>query len=614
MSGLCGWFSREPAALPIERMAAPLCRYDSTPLRSAAHSLGAAALAGGLDCAGLYHEDGLLIAYWGERVEALARLWRAHGAKACAALSGHFAFALIDERRGEALLAVDRCATRPLFYQQVGHTLLFASSADALALHPGAGREVEPQALYNFLHLHAVPGPAAVYKGQRRLAPGEFLHLHGGRVERARYWRLRFTEHEPDSLPGLKSELLDTMRSAVESSRGQQKIAVMLGGGAHSAALAALLQAVDGGRVPTCAVGAGSQGRLQLAAARAVARHLHTDHHEREIGASDAADAIPRLAALFDQPCGDPGALAAYHCALAAREAGALRVLGGQGGAILFGGRAAYAHQRRLARYERLPSALRQLLLEPLLFRLGGRVRSGPLAAARAGIEHAMQPLPARLHQASLLHGYGADKVFEAGFLAAVDPTAPAALQEQAWWLAQGRAEVNRMIALDLQYALVDQGLPLLSRACELAGVDAAFPYLHDGVVAFAARLDPRRKIDGAAANGLLRGALRAMLPARLPAAGGDGFQLPFGQWLQTDARLRSIAFDSLADLRARHVVRGAFIDELLARRLPEQPSRHGAMVWMLMMLEQWFAARRPGAGSEPVVPARARVAGAARE
>ena len=180
MTGLCGWFSSEPAALPLADMAAPL--DDGTSLRTGAHSLDAVALAGNPDEASLHREDGLLIVHWGERVEELARLWRSHGAQACAALSGHFAFAILDERRAEALLAVDRCATRPLFYQVVGRTLLFSSSMEALARHPGAGAGHDPQALFDYLYLNAVHGPRTMHAGSRRLAPGECLHLRGGRV------------------------------------------------------------------------------------------------------------------------------------------------------------------------------------------------------------------------------------------------------------------------------------------------------------------------------------------------------------------------------------------------------------------------------------------------
>jgi asparagine synthase (glutamine-hydrolysing) len=600
MSGLCGWVSREPSGLPIAQMAAPLCRLNGAPLRTGAHGLGAVALAGGLDAGSLYHEDGLLIAHWGERVDALARMWRTHGAKACAALSGQFAFALIDERRGEALLAADRCATRPLFYQQVGHTLVFASSADAMVLHPGASRELDPQALYNYLYFHAVPG--SVYRGHRRLAAGEYVHFHAsGRLERTRYWRLRFQERHPAVLPELKAELVDTVKGAVESSIGQQHTGVMLGGGASSAALAALLQAASSGRIPSFAIHFGAPGRGSADYPAAAARVLGTDHYERQIGPSDAADAVLQLAAAFDQPCGDPAALVAYHCALLAREHGAQRLLSGLGAAELFGRRAYYVRQLRYARYERLPSGLRQMVLEPLLFRLAAPVRRGPLANAREYVRQSMMPLPKRLHGAALLQQYAAGDVFHGDFLALIDTGAPAATVEQSWWLAQARHPLNRMVALDLQYRVGERTLPTMQRALDMAGITVAFPYLSDAMLAFAARLDPECRAAGAGPAGLFSEAMRAVLPRRLAQSHGHGMAPAIGRWLLADARLRALAFDSLADLRKRGIVRAGFLDQLLARSLAEDPGRHGRMIWMLMMLEQWFAQRR---NTLPVVAA----------
>jgi asparagine synthase (glutamine-hydrolysing) len=40
--------------------------------------------------------------------------------------------------------------------------------------------------------------------------------------------------------------------------------------------------------------------------------------------------------------------------------------------------------------------------------------------------------------------------------------------------------------------------------------------------------------------------------------------------------------------------VRGDFIEPLLTKRLPEHPGYFGEMVWILMMLEQWLAAKAP--------------------
>lgn len=589
MSGLCGWFSREPAALPIGQMAAPLARGDAGALRCVSHALGAAAVAGAPGGGGLLHADGVLIAHRGQRAEALARLWRIHGVKACAALSGQFSFAILDERRGEALLAVDRHATHALFYQLVGRTLVFASSEEALLQHPGCGREIDAQALYDYLYYHAVPG--ALHHGPRRLAPGEYVHLHGGRLERVRYWRLRFQEHQDGNAPGLKAELLDTLRGAVESSLGQHDAGVMLGGGPGSAALAGLVSAAAGARVPSFTVGVGPAARATLDEARRVARAIGTEHHERVIGASEAADAIPALAAGADLPCGDPGVLPAYYCALLAREAGVARLYAGTGGAELFGRRARYARDLRLSRYERLPSSLRQLVIEPLLFRLAGGVRGGLLAAARASIRLSMQPLPARLRSRVLLESYGPANVLHPDFLAQVDPTGPPAAIEQSWWVAQARSPLNRMIALDLQHRLQLRALPSLATACGLAGVDACLPYLHEAVVALSARIDPHHKLDG---DRFIREALRAALPNRAGHGRGRGWMPPVGQWLLADARLRTLAYDSLSGLRQRGLVRADFIDQLLARRLAEDPGRHGRMVWLLMMLELWFAQRRP--------------------
>ncbi|MBK5204510.1 MAG: asparagine synthase, partial [Polaromonas sp.] len=54
------------------------------------------------------------------------------------------------------------------------------------------------------------------------------------------------------------------------------------------------------------------------------------------------------------------------------------------------------------------------------------------------------------------------------------------------------------------------------------------------------------------------------------------------------------LATDSLHSLAARGVVRPDFIQTLLTRRLPEHPGYFGEMVWILMMLEQWLAAKAP--------------------
>ncbi|MDL2356421.1 MAG: asparagine synthase C-terminal domain-containing protein [Pseudomonadota bacterium] len=465
--------------------------------------------------------------------------------------------------------------------------------------HPGAGSELDPQALFHYLHFHAVPAPAAIYKGQRRLLPGEAVHLQGGRLQRTRYWQLQFHEHGQADPAQLKQEFLDTARHAAQDARGALPAGVLLSGGQGSALIAAML-AGAGAPLRTYAVGYDGGADDSLAHARQLAHQLGAIHRERQVGAADVADAIAQLAALCDQPLGDPALLVPLHGALMAREDGVQRLLGGHGCAELFGARPEYAVQARLSQYEKIPSALRQALVEPLLFQLAGAADAAPLRRARSYIERALVGLPARLAASNLLHEHAGADLFDAGFLASVDPSAPAWLLGQSWSKTERCSQVNQLIALELQYGLADQRLPAMRRACQLAGLEAGFPLLGDAMVAFAARLAPRQKLDGMRRCPFLREALRGSAAHK---ASAQAAVLPFGLWLHSAPRIRALAFDSLAALKRRAIVRPGFIDALLAAHPAAPAQRHADMVWLLMMLEQWLAQR--GAGARPAAPVR---------
>jgi asparagine synthase (glutamine-hydrolysing) len=58
---------------------------------------------------------------------------------------------------------------------------------------------------------------------------------------------------------------------------------------------------------------------------------------------------------------------------------------------------------------------------------------------------------------------------------------------------------------------------------------------------------------------------------------------------------LHTLAADSLTDLKSRHIIRAEFIDSLLSEHLNEHAGYHGTMVWVLMMMDQWFKTRDAG-------------------
>lgn len=601
MSGLCGYLQLAGSAAPdLAAMAAPLSRYDASPLHSMTDGAGAIAVAAHDGSVSVHREPGLLAAVCGRALlngsgEQLAlRLvtaWRARGAQACAELSGHFAVCIIDANAGLALLAIDRSGVHALHYHSAPQGLRFASSAAALP-----GGEPDPQALFDYLYFHMIPAPRSIYRQRQRLLPGEYLLYRGGRAERGRYWQMRF--HEASGLPFvvMKRQFRSALEEAVRgAANGGGKVGAFLSGGTDSSTLAGLLEPP----ASTFSIGFNVAGYDEMAYARIASRHFHTEHHEHYLTAADVVDAIPRIAAASDQPFGNASVVPAYFCARMARASGVTRLLGGDGGDELFGGNERYARQALFARYERLPAGLRQLMLEPLLFGLAGQMNLTPLRKARSYVEQALVPMPARLETYNLLSRYGPAQVLEADFLAAVDPDDPLGQLHACYWESRGLSQINRMQALDLRYTLADNDLRKVTLACELAGVEPAFPFLSDAMLAFSARLPPDDKLHGTRLRYFFKQALRTHLPNEILRKKKHGFGMPFGQWLLTDARLRALAFDSLSDLKSRRLVRADFIEQLLNGRLHEHPAYHGTMVWLLMMLEQWFsqhAARRASA------------------
>ena len=148
------------------------------------------------------------------------------------------------------------------------------------------------------------------------------------------------------------------------------------------------------------------------------------------------------------------------------------------------------------------------------------------------------------------------------------------------------------MLAFDRKFTLADNDLPKVAKACELAAMEVAFPLISDEIVAFSLRLEPHLKLNGTKLRYFFKEALRGFLPDEIIAKQKHGFGLPFGVWLQQHRGLQALASDSLSSLKSRNIVRADFIDKLLGHHLDEHAGYHGTMVWVLMMLEQWYRQR----------------------
>jgi asparagine synthase (glutamine-hydrolysing) len=524
---------------------------------------------------------------------AWRRLWAEQGEAGLARVSGAFAVGL-REAGGRTVLAVDRFAVHSLCYRVDAGGLRFAARADELATGDAA---LDPQAIFDYLYFHAIPSPRTVFDGVQRLPPGHAAVFEHGRVSVAPYWVAEFREPAGAvSFDALRTEFRALLRSAVARQLDGGKAACFLSGGTDSSTVAGMIREATGRPAATYSIGFEAEGYDEMAYARIAAQHFGAEHHEYYVTPDDLVRSIPQVAAHYDQPFGNSSALPAYYCARMARDDGVTRLLAGDGGDELFGGNSRYAKQRVFGWYDRLPSALRRSVMEPL-FESPAVARAPLLRKGSSYIEQAKVPMPDRLQMYNLLLRMGVADVLEPAWLAQVDVHGPAAQQRAVWAAARTTSQVNRTLAYDWRYTLAESDLPKVSGTTRLAGVEVAYPFLDDALLDFSLRLPVDYKLRGLKLRWFFKEALRGFLPDSILTKKKQGFGLPFGVWLQRHAALKRLAVDSLGSLSTRGIVRPQFLATLVETRLPEHPGYYGEMVWILMMLEQWLQHHAPQYG-----------------
>lgn len=614
MTGLYGWFGREahPARAALQ---AGLNASDGTSrvtTASASSGLikvengwaqagGNAVLAGVVGRPAWRDPELAALAETRGHAAAAVEAYRRHGEALPAQLRGAFGVAVIDSEKHRMMLINDRFARHPLYFAVRDNGVMFGSTASGVAACCGLQRDISPRGLYAYLYFHMVPSPISVFDGVEKLQAAHCLVADGHSSKANTYWTPGFEEQSSASQEALAEELHERLVTAVDRSRDASATGAFLSGGLDSSSVAGVLSRQSARSVPTFSIGFDAPGYDEIAYARIAVEHFGTDAHEYYVTPDDVLDSVPVIAAGYDEPFGNSSALPAYFCAQSAVNAGISRLLGGDGGDEIFAGNARYAKQRVFSHWTSLPSPLRSGL-GPLLTSLPGSVPL--LRKARSYVEQAQVPLPARLQSYNFLHRIPPAEMLHGDFLAAVDTRWPLQWMEAIYHRPVKAGQLNRMMYLDWQLTLADNDLRKVSRMCELAGVDVSFPMLDDDLVEFSCRVPSELKLRNGRLRSFYRDAMRGFLPDAILDKSKHGFGLPFGLWMREDRRLQDLAYDSLRDLGDRGVVRRDFIDRLIALHRDGHAPYYGELVWVLMMLEQWWAACDRGDIGRPAAPA----------
>ena len=112
-------------------------------------------------------------------------------------LNGIFAFAVLDKNNNKVYIARDRFGIKPLFYTQIGTSLLFASEVKGILKHPKVNATVNKEGLWQLFYLAPMKiNGTSVFKDIHEIKPGYFGVYKNNELSLNKYWNLESKEFE----------------------------------------------------------------------------------------------------------------------------------------------------------------------------------------------------------------------------------------------------------------------------------------------------------------------------------------------------------------------------------------------------------------------------------
>lgn len=524
--------------------------------------------------------------------DAEVLLWQLilHGPDGLRTLNGMFALALWDARDKTLLLARDRIGEKPLFYAETAGDLVFASEIQTLFRHPGLSRTVDPVSVAKYLTFGWVPAPHSIYRGVRKLLPGQYAVFSERGLALHTYWDLPLQDRpvnpfrEDECAERLKLLLNDSVRLRL---RGDVPVGVLLSGGLDSSAVTAFASRASPAKLHSFSIGFDEPSYDESRFARRIAGDFGTEHHHAVMTARDAAAIFPRAVSAAGEPLADASLLPSLF--LSGHVARHLKVvMGGDGGDELMAGYPAFQAHRFVNALSFLPRGSRDALTR---------------LAARLPVSHAYASFDFLLRQ--FLRGAGISP--EIRFMLWMgccgnaereallsDEVRQTLLQSDVYEDVLGHVrasgltdEFQRISYLAFKMYLQDGVLVKVDRASMAHGLEVRAPFLDHRLVEFCCGLHPSLRLRRLQTKHLLKKAMRGILPREIIHRRKAGFMMPVARWLQTDFRPMLEELCSETEIRRT----GLFKPEVV-RRLVDDHVRnrgdHRKALWALLCYREW--------------------------
>lgn len=263
--------------------------------------------------------------------EILMEAYRRWGVDCLSHLRGMFAFGLYDFQQERLFLARDRFGVKPLYFADVGHSLLFASSIAAILRHPDLSRLPNLKTASHYLTTFRITlGRQTMYEGIEQLQPGEYFVAERGERQIIRYWQPPRKSEIQVGYENAAEDLEATLRDSVTCRLASDvPVGAFLSGGVDSNTLISLMpESRTVGLKTYC--GGGEDDSPDFDFARRCAGHFGCDHESVHVGGVAYLESWQQLVDQQRLPLSTPSDVIIYELAKRMKQSVGV-ALGGEG-------------------------------------------------------------------------------------------------------------------------------------------------------------------------------------------------------------------------------------------------------------------------------------------
>ena len=529
--------------------------------------------------------------------EVLLHAWDQWGPQMIHHFIGMYAFVIYDTEKNELICFRDRAGVKPFYYYWQDGLFLFASELKSFHQHPAFKKEINLQALQQFLQYGYILAPLSIFKHTHKLLPGHYLQFNISQSVFAitKYWDVYDAYNKP-KLDISEAEAKETAEKLLISACRYRMVSdvpvgVFLSGGYDSTAVTAILQKHQAEKIKTYTIGFFEEDHNEAVFAKKVAGYLGTDHTEHYCTTKEAQEIIPDIPFFCDEPFGDSSIIPTTLVSKLARQQVTV-ALSADAGDETFAGYNKYSMALDfLKKVNRIPSFAQKpagkilnYIPDALLTLLTGN-DAAPIKKLRLS-QILQQKRSAITVMDKLLSQVYTSQQLQELFTTNIDK--PVSFFNAGNTLNAEVNELDKMLAVDYKTYMPDDILVKVDRAGMSTSLEGREPLLDHRLIEFAAQLPTHFKINGSNKKYLLRQIVHDYVPKEMMDRPKMGFGVPVFTWLRND--LKYYADEYMSDVAfARH---GLFKKEGLQHiinRFYKGDRNYNNIFWYLLMFQLWY-------------------------